>query len=59
MTRQRFVDILITAIIGAGIAFLQSLLLGLTGTHIPTPDPVVAAAAGGTLKFYINNQVYS
>lgn len=59
MTKERFYDILITALIGAGIAFLQSLLLQMTGNPLPTPSPEVAAAAAGGLKLFVRRSLYS
>jgi hypothetical protein len=55
MTRQRLVDIIVTALIGACIAFFQSLLFQTTGSHLPAPDPAVAGVAAGGLKYYFNN----
>lgn len=59
MTRERFYDILLTALIGAGIAFLQSLLLQMTGSHVPTPSPEIAAVAAGGLKMWASPLRYS
>lgn len=53
MTKERLIDIVVTALIGAGIAFLQSLLASWTGSHVPTPQPEVAAAAAGSLKLFV------
>ena len=58
MTKERLYDIIITALIGAGIAFLQSLLLQMTGTHIPNPSEAVAAVAAGGFKLWSSNVKY-
>ena len=50
MTRQRLLDIFLTALMGAGIAFLQALLSGLLGDAIPAADPALAGAAGAGLR---------
>lgn len=50
MTRQRLLDILTTALVGAFIAFLQGLLMGLTQTTVPPADPALAAGFGALLK---------
>ena len=39
-----------TAFIGAFIAFLQGLLMGMTATTIPPADPALAAGIGGLIK---------
>lgn len=49
-TKKRLIDILLTACVGAGIAFLQSLLSGLVGLNVPDINPEVAAGAAGGLK---------
>lgn len=59
MTKERFYDILLTALIGAGIAFLQSFLAGLASHPIPVASPEVAAAAAGGLKFFVRTSLYS
>lgn len=59
MTKERFYDIVLTALIGAGIAFLQSMLIQMTGHSIPAPSPEVAAAAAGGLKFFVRTSLYS
>ena len=53
MTKERFYDILLTALIGAGIAFLQSFLAGLTHAGAPVADPALAGIAAGTLKLTV------
>jgi len=50
MTRQRLIDIVTTALVGAFIAFLQALLMGMTATTIPPADPALAAGFAGLLK---------
>mgnify|MGYP000022213513 CR=1 FL=1 len=59
MTRERLIDIIVTALIGAGIAFLQSLLLQMTGHPLPTPSPEIAAVAAGGLKMWASPLRYS
>lgn len=59
MTKERFIDILLTALIGAAIAFLQSLLLQMTGSQVPTPQPEVAATAAGTLRLVVGRLYYA
>lgn len=54
MTKERFYDILLTALIGAGIAFLQSFLVGLSASDIPTANPQIAALSAGALKLIVN-----
>lgn len=50
LTKQRFLEILYTALMGAGIAFLQSLLTGLVDPSLAQSDPTVAAGAAGALR---------
>lgn len=50
LDRQRIIDIFVTALVGAGIAFLQSVLTGLSGLHIPAPEPEVAGSMAGIAK---------
>lgn len=55
MSKQRLLDILVTALISAAIAFLQSMLMHLTTLPNVTADPALAAGIGGILsagKFY-------
>jgi len=59
MTKERFYDIVLTALIGAGIAFLQSLLVGLTTHSVPVASPEVAATAAGAFKFFASRVTYS
>lgn len=59
MTKERLIDIIVTALIGAGIAFLQSLLVGLSAHQIPVASPEVAAAAAGTWKLIMGKVYYS
>lgn len=50
LTKQRFLEIFYTALMGACIAFLQGFLTGIVD---PTPvmaDPAVAAGAAGALR---------
>lgn len=49
-TKKRIVDILITALVGAGIAFLQSLLSGLVGLNVPDINPEMAGGVAAGLK---------
>lgn len=48
--KQRLLDILITALVGAGIAFMQSLLTGLVGLDVPQANPEVAGGVAGLWK---------
>lgn len=50
LTKQRLLEIFYTALMGAGIAFLQSFLMSLTSHPNIVADPAVAAAAGGILR---------
>lgn len=59
MTKERLYDIFLTALIGASIAFLQSLLVGLTTHNIPVASPEIAATAAGALKFWNLTKSYS
>lgn len=59
MTKERFYDVVLTALIGAGIAFLQSLLVGMTTHQLPTASPEVAAAAAGAWKLMSTRIYYS
>ncbi|MHB1316363.1 MAG: hypothetical protein ACYCZW_00720 [Minisyncoccota bacterium] len=45
--KQRFLDILITALVGAGIAFMQSLITGLSGFDVPQANPEIAGGVAG------------
>lgn len=53
MTKARFYDILLTALIGASIAFLQSLLAGLSVHQVPAASPELAALSAGTLRLVV------
>lgn len=53
MTKERFLDILLTALVGAGIAFLQSLLAGLATHPMPVASPEMAAMAAGIWKYSV------
>lgn len=59
MTKERFYDIVLTALIGAGIAFLQGLLAGMSSHGVPAASPEVAATAAGALKFWQVTKTYS
>lgn len=59
MTKERFYDIVLTALIGAAIAFLQGLLAGLGSHDIPAASPEVAATAAGALKFWQVTKSYT
>lgn len=48
--KQRLLDILITALVGAGIAFMQSLLTGLVGLDVPQANPEIAGGVAGLWK---------
>lgn len=50
MTKERFYDILLTAVIGASIAFMQSVIAGLVAHPIPVGSPEIAASAAALLK---------
>ena len=54
MTKERFYDILLTALVGAGIAFLQTLLAGLSVHDVPTASPEIAGISAGALKLIVN-----
>ena len=50
--KQKIFEIFLTALIGAMIAFLQSLLLPTqTVTGIP-PSPILAGIIGGGIRFF-------
>lgn len=59
MTKERFYDIVLTALIGAGIAFLQTLLAGLSAHNVPAASPEIAAIAAGSLKLMVGRIYYS
>lgn len=48
--RKRITDIVLTALAGALIAFLQSLLVQLGGLGLPDANPEVAAGASGVIR---------
>jgi hypothetical protein len=53
MTKEKWVQIILTALISAGIAFLQNLLAGLGNIPILETNPTNAGLAGaiiGTIK---------
>lgn len=50
LDKQRIIDIVITALVGASIAFLQSLLSGLLGLGIPHTSPEIAGTVAGLFK---------
>lgn len=50
LTKQRFLEIFYTALMGACIAFLQSFVTALVDTTPIMADPTVAAGAGGLLR---------
>lgn len=50
LTKQRFLEILYTALMGAFIAFLQSFIVGISDAALPTADPAVAGAVAGALR---------
>jgi len=45
--------ILVTALISAGIAFLQSLLTNALGINVPTPNPEIAGGIAIVLKSFL------
>ncbi len=49
INKEKLIEIILTALVGAGIAFLQSLLQGLSGIAIPHIDPATAASAAGII----------
>lgn len=49
-TKKRIIDIIITALVGALIAFLQGLLTGLVGMDVPAANPKVAGGAAALFK---------
>jgi len=49
MTKKKIIEIVITALVSAGIAFLTNLLSQLTNTWEITANPEVAGAIGGTI----------
>jgi len=48
--KQKLIEILITALLSAGIAFLQSLLLPTTGLSAQETSPILAGAVGALIK---------
>jgi hypothetical protein len=54
MSKQKILEIIITALLSAGIAFLQSLLVQHTATVIPIPDPATAGGIGAILSTFRN-----
>jgi hypothetical protein len=52
--KQKIVEILLTALMSALIAFLQGLLTQIGGTDLPSADPVVAGGIGAGLKTFLN-----
>ena len=49
MTKQRIYEILLTAVISAGIAFLQNLLAHIGSTQPVTLDPLTVSMVGATI----------
>jgi hypothetical protein len=52
---RKLLEMLITALLSAGIAFLQSLLNQHFGGSIPTADPIVAGGIGASLNRIYDN----
>lgn len=50
LTKQRFLEIFYTALMGAFIAFLQSFLVGMSDAALPHADPTMAAGTAGALR---------
>jgi hypothetical protein len=50
ITKQKLLEILITALLSAGIAFLQGLLQHTLNQSLPTADPVVAGGIGALIR---------
>lgn len=50
ITKNKFIEIIITALISAGIAFLQNLLAQHTGTGIIETNPETAGIIGGAIS---------
>lgn len=50
LTKQRFLEIFYTALMGAFLAFLQSFLTGMTESALPHADPAMAAGTAGALR---------
>ena len=48
--RKKMLDMIITALISAGIAFLQSLLAGATGQEMLQSSPAMAGAVAVALR---------
>lgn len=57
--KRKIIEILTTACISAGLAFLQNLIAGLTHQYELQSNPAVASAIGGaihtakTMRYYI------
>lgn len=54
MTRKKIVEILITALLSAGIAFLQAWLANYMGNHDTQASPEVAGVIGGGIMWIRN-----
>jgi hypothetical protein len=52
--KEKIIEIALTALISALLAFLQGLLTQLGGSDLPHSDPVVAGGIGAGLKSFLN-----
>jgi hypothetical protein len=50
--KSKIFDIIITALVGAGIAFLQGLLSELLHLNTPNASPELAGLIGGAIKTF-------
>lgn len=49
--RQKFIEILLTALLSAFLAFLQSLIFQITDSGLPSADPSNASIFGATFRY--------
>lgn len=54
INKQKLFEIVLTALISAGIAFLQNILTHFTGFDAPSNSPETAGMLGGAIS-YIRN----
>lgn len=52
MTKQKIFEILLTALLSAGIAFLQTILAQHAGHEAFSSNPILAGAVGGVLRSF-------
>lgn len=52
---RKLLEMLITALLSAGLAFLQSLLNQHLGGNVPQADPIVAGGIGASLNRIYDN----